>query len=331
MRPENIYIYNKKFHVNDLITCKVCGFKSQRIYGRHLKSHDITSEDYKKMFPGEPLYSESDAKNTSKNSGKHMKNDKYKKMFSEKIKGEKNPNHKSKTTLEQRQKCSPFSDKFINYYDDNQRKEFVKNICDKKSYTTRIDYWLNKGMLEEEAKEKLSERQRTFTLEKCIQKYGEEKGTEVYTKRQEKWQKSLNENGNLKQGFSKSSQELFYSIIDFYSIEDRKDIYFATKNQEYRLNKKEGGVWIYDFVDLPNKKIIEYNGDEYHANPNIFESTDYPHPFRKNITASEIWEKDKRKIEVANEEGFEVLTIWDSEYRKHKSDVIERCKKYLNI
>lgn len=316
---------------NDLITCKVCGFKSKRIYGKHLKKHGLTSNDYKKMYPGEPLYSENDIKNVTKNSGKHMKTEKYKKIFSDKIKGEKNPNHKSNTTIEKRKSCSPFSKNFVKYSTVEEKNIFIKKVCDNKSYTTRLDYWLNKGFNEEEAKQKLKERQLTFTLDGCIEKYGEFEGRRIYTNRQEKWQKSLNENGNLKQGYSKASQSLFYDILNFYTIENREKIYFATKNEEYRLEKEEGGVWIYDFVDLPNKKIIEYNGDEYHANPDIFEANEFPHPFRKNITAQEIWDKDKRKRKVAEEKGFDILTIWDSEYRKNKKEVINKCLIFLKM
>jgi len=98
---------------NDFIVCKICGLISKRIYGRHLNSHGITSEEYKKKYPGEPLYTESDIKNVTKCSGLHMKEEKYKKLYSEKIKGDKNPNHKSNTTLEQRKRCSPFSKDFI--------------------------------------------------------------------------------------------------------------------------------------------------------------------------------------------------------------------------
>lgn len=314
----------------DYIECKICGFKSKRIYGRHLKSHGLTTKDYKDMFPDALLYADSDYKNTSKNSGKHMKTEKYKKMFSEKIKGEKNPNHKSNTTIEKRQKCSPFSKEFINYIDEKKRKDFIKYICDNKSYETRLDYWLDKGYNEDDAKQKLKERQRTFTLDSCIEKYGEEKGKEIYTNRQQRWQKSLNDNGNLKYGYSKISQMLFYEILINYNLENRKHIYFATKNEEYRLEKEEGGVWIYDFVDLENKKIIEYNGDQYHANPKLYEAMDHPHPFRKWITAQEIWDKDKRKELVANEEGFEILTIWDSEYKKNKQDTLNKCLLFLN-
>lgn len=322
----------------ELITCKICGFQSQRIYGRHLKSHGLTSDDYKKLYPGEPLYTEKDNKKTSINSGQHMKTEKYKKIFSEKFKGEKNPNHTSNTTLEKRKSCSPFSKDFVKYSNltETEKEEklsnFVKDICDKKTYTTRLDYWTNKGFTEEESEQKLKERQTTFSLELCIEKYGEEKGKEIYTARQEKWQKSLTENGNLKYGYSNVSQVLFYELLNYYkTIKNKENVFFATKNQEYRLQKREGGVWIYDFVDLENKKIIEYNGDEYHANPKMFEADEYPHPFRKNITAQEIWNKDEKKRIVAEENGFDVLIIWDSEYRSHKDKTLEKCKNYLNL
>jgi hypothetical protein len=138
-------------------------------------------------------------------------------------------------------------------------------------------------------------------------------------------------NGNLKYDFFKISQELFDSILNFYTDDSKDYIFYATKNKEYRLEKEEGGVWLYDFVDLKNRKIIEYNGDQYHANPNIFESTDFPHPFIKNLTAQEIWYKDERKIQVAKDECFEVLTIWDSEYKNQKQKTLEQCKRYLNL
>ena len=316
---------------NEFVVCKICGFKSQRIYGRHLKSHGLTSDDYKNLYPGEPLYTESDNKKTTINSGKHMKDEKYKKMFSEKIKGYKNPNHKSKTTLEQRKSYSPFSNDFKNYSTVKEKDDFIKKVCDKKTYTVRLDYWLNKGFNEEESEQKLKERQLTFTLDICIKKYGEEKGIKIYTDRQKKWQKSLTENGNLKYGYSKASQKLFYELLNFYDIDNREYLYFATKNEEYKLEKEEGGIWLYDFVDIKNKKIIEYNGDQYHANPKLYESDDFPHPYRKTITAQEIWNKDERKKLAAEGDCFEILTIWDSEYRRHREDVLKKCKNYLNL
>lgn len=314
---------------NDTITSRIDGTQRKRIYGRYLKSLGITSDEYKFLFPDAPLMCHSDSCKTTINSGKHMKTEKYKKMFSEKIKGENNPNHKNKTTEEERKSRSPFSLEFSKYTNEEERIVFIKKALKDRISTTNINYYLNQGMSLEESKIKLSDRQRTFTLEKCIERYGEEQGLIIFTNRQEKWQKSLNQNGNLKQGYSEISQVLFFELLKFYNENEKNDVFFATKNNEFRLDKKNGGVWIYDFTDIKRKKIIEYNGDQYHANPKMFEADETPHPFRKTITSEEIWEKDSKKLNTAKEHGFGVLIVWDSEYKSNKELTIKKCVDFL--
>ena len=326
----------KKIENVDYVVCKICGIKSGRLYGKHLQSHGITSKEYKDKFPDALLTPKKDSQNTSKNSGKHMKQEKYKKMFSEKIIGDKNPNHKSKTTEKERKERSPFSKDFLYYDNEEQRQEFVENALKDRKHTTRLDYYLEQGFDEETSEKMLQERQTTFSLDICIQKYGEVEGNIIYTERQTKWQHSLNTNGNLKLGYSKVSQDLFYELLDFYKVDNKKEIYFATKNQEYFISKKgtktDSRIFLqFDFCDRENKKIIEYNGDEYHGNPNKYKSTDTPHPFRKNITAQEIWDKDSEKIRIAKKEGFDILVIWDSEYKKNKEETIKKCRDFLSI
>lgn len=320
--------------MNEKVICKICGKESTRLYGAHLKSHGLTSEQYLELYPGAPLYTESDLKQTSKNSGQHMKQEKYKKMFAEKVMGDKNPNSKTKTTEEQRKQRSPFSKDFIKYKNDNEAKAFSKKVNENISpekRTSRIEYYLNKGFSQDEAEKMLKERQTTFSLEKCIEKYGEEKGKEKYNQRQIIWQKTLNENGNLKHGFSKASQELFYKILEKYPYKFHKNIFFATKNKEFNLTKNSGGIWIYDFTDILNKKIIEYNGDEYHANPKIFKANEISHPFRKQYTAEQIWKKDEIKKEKALSEGFDVYVVWDSDYRSNPDKVLNECLVFLEL
>lgn len=110
-----------------------------------------------------------------------------------------------------------------------------------------------------------------------------------------------------------------------------KNVYFATKNKEYYISLKNTGFFIYDFVDLNNMKVIEYNGDQYHANPLIYKENDYPHPYYKENgpSALETWQRDEKKINIAKERGFDVLVIWDSEYRKNKNKTIEKCLNFL--
>jgi len=320
--------------MEDLITCKICGKQSTRIYGAHLKSHGLTSKDYLKLYPGAPLYTESDNKQTTKNSGKHMKQEKYRKMFSEMFKGDKNPNHISRATEEERKQRSPFSKNFIKYKNENESIKFQQKVSKSigpEKRPTRVKYWIKRGHSEEEAKEIISKNQSTFSLDICIKKYGEIEGKKIFDDRQIKWQDSLNKNGNLKHGFSKASQKLFYSILEKYDFIEHKNIFFATKNKEISLKKNVGnGIWIYDYTDMKRKKIIEYNGDEYHANPKFFKKDEISHPFRKQYTSEQIWAKDKLKISTAEENGFEVLTIWDSEYRSNPDKILSQCLDFLN-
>lgn len=278
-----------------------------------------------------------DLKKTTINSGKHMKQDKYKKIFSEKFKGEKNPNHKNRTTKEQRKDRSPFSEnfykkKFKNINDDELnllRNNFIESSLKDREFTTRIDYYLKRGYDLETSEKMLKERQQTFTLDKCIKKYGYKEGLNVFNNRQFKWVTSLSKNGNLKCGYSQISQEFFNKILNFYKNDELDNIYFATKNYEMTMTDDNNKIYLYDFTDLKNNKIIEYNGDKYHANPKLYESTDHPHPFKKWITAQDIWDNDKNKLELAKEKGFDILIIWDSEYKKDKEKTLKRCLEFL--
>ena len=319
----------------ETVTCRICGEQCKRIYGKHLKfkHNNMTTDEYKKLYTGAPIMALSDKEKTSSNSGKHMRDEKYKKMFSDMLKGEKNPNHKSNTTEIERKSRSPFSKDFVKYDGIENIEEHISNfaksaIKDRVS-DTKIQYYLDKGYSEEVAKEMLSERQRTFTLEKCIQKYGELEGINIFNNRQNKWQDSLNKGGNLKLGYSNISQEFFNRINDRLN----GDFRYATNGGEFKINRENGGVCIYDFVDFKNNKIIEYQGDEYHANPLKFSENDTPHPFRKNITSKDIWMKDSEKLKTAIDNGYEVLYVWDSEYSRvgeeNKNKIIEKCINFL--
>lgn len=332
---------NKEIKIIDdesKITCRVCGKRMVRVY-RHLKAHDMTSEDYLKLYPNAPLTTAADAKNTTKNSGQHMKTEKYKKMFSEMFKGEKNPMHRSNTTEQQRKEISPFSVEFWKKrnpdWTEEQCVEAVKGTAAKavkdRLIPTQKEYWVEKGHSEEEAIQKVSDYQRTFSKDICIEKYGEEEGLRVFNERQAKWNASLIKNGNMKSGYSQISQELFDKIIESYSEADKLGVYYATKNQEYFISEKNSKFYQYDFTDTNRMKIIEYNGDVYHANPNIYNENDYYHPFHKEkgLTAKEKWEEDKIKRKAANKRGFDVLTVWDSEFNQDKDQTIKKCLDFL--
>ena len=69
----------------EMVTCRICGEQCKRIYGKHLKfkHENMTTDEYKKLYPDAPIMALLDKEKTTINSGKHMKEEKYKKMFSE--------------------------------------------------------------------------------------------------------------------------------------------------------------------------------------------------------------------------------------------------------
>jgi hypothetical protein len=131
-----------------------------------------------------------------------MKLPEYKEKYRKLWLGEKNPNHKSNTTKLQRQLCSKYSREYWkkNFPEmseteiDIKVSEFAKKSQINRLTETQLEYWINKGYSEEEAKEKLKDRQTTFSKEICIKKYGEIEGLRKWKVRNKNWSKKLNLN-----------------------------------------------------------------------------------------------------------------------------------------
>jgi hypothetical protein len=188
---------------------------------------------------------------------------------------------------------------------------------------TQLKYWLNKGYSKEVTKEKLKERQTTFSLEKCIQKFGKEEGTRIFNERQERWKKSLQENfereGDGRSPSSQFASSIIKELCNYLNIE-------IPQKEKWVKNKKTGNAYSYDFTY--KKKIIEFNGDYWHCNPSIYEA-DY---FNKNkeMTAKEIWEYDKEKLDTIKGHGYQVLTVWESDWKSNPKQTIEKCIQFID-
>jgi hypothetical protein len=93
-------------------------------------------------------------------------------------------------------------DKGAEIYNDKKKSGYFRrnsNVC--------VEYYLERGYSEEEAKELIKERQATGRLDKFIKRYGEEEGTKRWEERQVKWQKTLGdkpEDEKIEIGLSKN-------------------------------------------------------------------------------------------------------------------------------
>ena len=72
--------------------------------------------------------------------------------------------------------------------------------------------------------------------------------------------------------------------------------------------------------------VIEYNGDYWHCNPNKY-SKEYFHQV-KGITAEQLWEYDKNKIDLIKNKGYNLEVVWESDYKSDKTIINNLIKKY---
>ena len=237
-----------------------------------------------------------------------------------------NPAHHSKTTELQRKQRSPMCVEFyqLKYPDlssEEQQKLLLKHkemirekMKDKTIQFRCVEYWVSRGYSEEEARKIISEQQRTFTLEKCIEKYGFEEGTKRFDERQIKWQKSLHDALKNNEMNGKTQSEFACSIIKV--IDD-----FYKGEREFQLDR-----YSYDY--RYRNKLIEFNGDYWHMNPLKFSENDINKT--TGCTAKQIWERDSNKKQIAESNNYKLLTIWESEYKEDASSVIKKCLDFLH-
>jgi G:T-mismatch repair DNA endonuclease (very short patch repair protein) len=78
------------------------------------------------------------------------------------------------------------------------------------------------------------------------------------------------------------------------------------------------------------KLIVEVNGDYWHANPVKFSGDDVIG--HKRMTASQIWKRDAKKVEILRQMGYNVVTVWESDIKASTSlqlveDIVRHVEK----
>ena len=193
------------------------------------------------------------------------------------------------------------------------------NYCEKQSYTNSLEYFIEKyGIKEGKEKYLIYNKRKGITLENFILKY-EDDGFEKYIKFKE------NTPNNF---YSEMSQELFRNIEK--NVKINSNIYYASKNKEFgKYNTDLKQYTYFDFV-IPEYKIcIEFNGNVFYANPKMFTENDCPNPWKKELTAREIWEFDKKKNNFIKNLGFDVIIVWEEDYVNDKDTITNNVISYI--
>lgn len=105
-------------------------------------------------------------------------------------------------------------------------------------------------------------------------------------------------------------------------LEIRISIILKEMNIEFMQQKRIAGK-LPDFV-LPNKIIIEIQGDYWHANPLKYKATDILRFIgQKPQIAQNIWDADEIKKILFESKGYRVIYIWEHEMNNKSDDELK--------
>lgn len=309
-------------------TCLLCGAMAMDLTPHITLGHKMTVKEYCEKFECKPEDLISKEANANRSKGQKNSTNPNRKRFT----SENNPakGHGGK--------FSPFSKNFVKYADltDKEKEEKINQVIENtdhsvESRNTHIAYYTSRGMNEEEAKKALKERQRTFTKEKCIEKYGEEEGIKIWQERQDKWQSTLLEKPEEEQarialaktnngaGWSKISQELFRKVEErIKQTHPNLKIHYATNGEPGRNNewyvyaKDTKKIYFADFCIPEYKIIIEFDGDYWHGEA------------RGNQQRDKI--REQKLIEL----GYNIFHVEERQYKQDPDIAINNCINHIN-
>lgn len=215
----------------------------------------------------------------------------------------------------------------VNYHNKyNNRSDcgeaISKTIQDTQCNSTQKGYWTKMGFTEEEAIQKLRERQTTNSIDAIMKRSGcnKTKAIEIRKGITEKWLTSF-----PKQNYSKVSQELFWNIYDNIKSE-YKEIYFATiydgnistdgKNHEYKVKTHKTSRSL-DFYIKDVNKVIEFNGAYWHSIAN------------KQVNYR-VENDQMREDEIVKTLKCKVFNVKELEYYKDKQKILQDCLDFIH-
>lgn len=142
-----------------------------------------------------------------------------------------------------------------------------------------------------------------------------------------KWEESIKRR-QFHSRVSKPSIKLFDSISSKFT---NNNFVYGEKKEKYIFIDNGNDVTFVDFFDENTRKIIEFNGQVYHADPRFYKPTDQPIKFNGEMsTAQEIWDRDKERMDTLKELGYEVMIVWETDFHSNPEKVIDECVAFLN-
>ena len=206
-------------------------------------------------------------------------------------------------------------------------------------YNTSLDYYISKGLSEEEAKNALKERQDKSSLKSYINHYGLEEGIKKYNSRIEKFKKTWNSKSNieLEEIAKKRARHIFYSNASKLFFDELKKrlfdeninlkMYYA-ENEHFIWDSENKRLCFYDCYLPEINFVIEYNGIVWHPNRKILNEKEWSE-WRMpgtNISADEKERLDNLKLKLLSNNNIQYYIVWENECMENE---LEKLKEII--
>ena len=200
-------------------------------------------------------------------------------------------------------------------------------IKEKKKATCIKNYGVEYSMQSKEIQEKYKTT--------CLERYGYEnpsQSNEIKEKKKATCMKNYGVKYSLQipeirnkiknNSHSKIADDMCYNLDTLYGTLDTNDTKYFTKNGEYYLKNEDNHDFYYDFTNIIEKWIVEFQGTYIHG---LIEGQEYVY----STPVEEIHKKDEEKKLLAEKNGYKVFYVYEDEYRNNKSKCLENLLKEI--
>lgn len=214
----------------------------------------------------------------------------------------------------------------------------VQSVIDKITETHLLKY----GAKRLTDGQKISDTRNNFTSEKWKEINAKTKQTRDNWTDEEKKKNSEKISTAVKKWWANISDEMLESIFfpsgKMNKLESRISAALTRISVPFTYSKFVAKKQ-FDFRIHETNILIEVNGDFWHANPRIYKSTDTVKIPNGNTTAENIWNKDKKKKQLAESYGYKVLYLWEYDISKLSDDeldnwlseiILTQCKELIS-
>lgn len=339
------------------VKCEVCGKYLRNISNTHLRKHNMTQQDYKRMYPDAHIFSDGllDMQKANRESTIFERYGKDKTIYSITLEtfiknnGEEKGRKMWEEYLKERHHRGSLQ-WYYHKYGEQEGAKLYKTRCESFNGRFTLSWFCNKygdKLGEEKWNEYRHTQSECRKLDKYIKRFGIEEGTKRYHEINKKksstadnfvrvygeeiGMKRWNEYCNKKKEYKQSSTALkFFDAISAL-LQGRKHYYFSHPQEYGVMIQDDKSYCKLDFYCFDTNKVIEFYGDYWHANPAIYKENELVfYPDNKSIEAKHIWEKDQQRIEkIRKQLHCDVLIIWQKDFVDNPEQTIERAVQFL--